>query len=198
MHRSGGASHDDTWSLPGDTEEEVGDRDLFAPSEPVDLPPDQPYMEIGAGADTKPSAAALPDTTAASANAAPVAAPAPQAPTEEPPAHGPRHFLPATVTEDDIPAGAAGYRTGFAIAVMLMLLAVTFTSSPPPRRSGRIRRADDGMAPDDRSGALLAARPDRGPLRRGLIRVARNALRSAGGSDCPLFRAQNFSSSRPR
>ncbi len=125
-HRTGGASHDDTWSLPGDTEEEVGDRDLFAPSEPVDLPPDQPYMEIGAGTDTKHSATALPDTTAASANAAPVAAPAPQAPTEEPPAHGPRHFLPATVTEDDIPAGAAGYRTGFAIAVMLMLLAVTF------------------------------------------------------------------------
>ncbi|MFD2844597.1 hypothetical protein [Paracoccus cavernae] len=86
MHRSGGASHDDTWSLPGDTEEEVGDRDLFAPSEPVDLPPDQPYMEIGAGADTKPSAAALPDTTAASANAAPVAAPAPQArPKSRPP-----------------------------------------------------------------------------------------------------------------
>lgn len=129
-YSSAGAPHDDTWSLPGDAEEEVGDRDLFTPSEPVDLPPDQFYMEIGEGTDTTPAASALPDTVTANATAASAAAstigPAPHSPTEEPPAHGQRHFLPATVTEDDIPEGAAGYRTGFAIAVMLMLLAVTF------------------------------------------------------------------------
>ena len=133
---------EDTWSLPGDTVEEPDSRSLFSPSEAVDLPQERPYLsaeQAPVAPSAAPDDAASQDadaddaaaTEAADAAADPAEAPiaTPAATLNEGPSGTPappRHFLPATVENEAAPEGRAGYRTGFGIAVMLMVLAVTF------------------------------------------------------------------------